>query len=99
MQNYIAPRRNRKLNVHNQSPCDQLYVVHERFCETILSVNMRDRMFNFNPKRHALIIECFRYKLVGIIQSYRPYLIIRVVSSQLNDLGEEFSKSSILGGQ
>jgi len=67
MQNYVASHKNRNLGVHNQGPCDQLYALYEPICETILFVNMLDRMFNFNPKGHAIIIKHFQCKLVGII--------------------------------
>jgi len=44
---------------------------------------MRDRIFNFNTKGYAIIIECFRCILAGVIQSYGLYWIIQVVSPNL----------------
>lgn len=55
-------------------------------------------MFNFSPKGHTIIIKFFLCKLNEIIWSYELYQIFRVVSPQINDPGEEFSKNNISGG-
>ena len=63
--------------------------------KSILCMNMRYRVLNFDSHCHAIIIQRLWSKFSGVVHSNRLYTIIREIIPHLYDLWDQFCKGMV----